>query len=133
MEKGAAMNHTVALRPAWTPLNIVLMVAGFVIFWPLGLAMLAYILWGPQIRDAFGDMRRQFHGQRSYATGNVAFDEYRRRELDRLAEERRRLERDRAEFEEYVRNLRRAKDQEEFDRFMAEHTRSRPGPSGPSV
>jgi len=126
------MNNTIAMRPAWTPFNIVLMVAGFVIFWPLGLAMLAYILWGPQMRDAFHDMRRQFHSQTSNGrscrryrdTGNVAFDEYRRRELDRLDEERRRLERERADFEEFVRNLRRAKDQDEFDRFMSERDRS---------
>ncbi len=49
-----------------------------------------------------------------------AFDEYRQRELRRLEEERRRLDEERREFETYVQNLRRAKDQEEFDRFMAD-------------
>jgi hypothetical protein len=135
------MNNSLAMRPAWTPLNVVLMVAGFVIFWPLGLAMLAYILWGPQIRDGFEEMRRQFHRQTAHGrgchyreTGNIAFDDYRKRELERLEEERRRLDRERAEFEEFVRNLRRAKDQEEFDRFMAERDRSQNGrPTGPSV
>ena len=39
------MNATF-IKPQWGPLTIALMVLGFVIFWPLGLAMLAYILWG---------------------------------------------------------------------------------------
>ena len=40
------MTQTQALRPGWTPLTIALMVLGFVFFWPLGLAMLAYIHLG---------------------------------------------------------------------------------------
>ena len=39
------MTNTTMLRPAWTPLTIALMVLGFVVFWPLGLAMLAYIFY----------------------------------------------------------------------------------------
>ena len=64
------------------------------------------------------------------ATGNQAFDDYRANEIKRLEEERRRLDRERAEFDDYVRNLRRARDQEEFDRFMAErHNRADAGPN----
>ena len=121
-----------ALRPAWTPLTILLMVIGFMVFWPLGLAMLAYIIWGdriPEVRRHFGDMRREFHGcgprgraYQSYRSGNAAFDDYRERELRRLDEERRKLDEERREFEDFVANLRRARDQEEFDRF----TRERP-------
>ena len=45
--------HTHALiRPAWTPATIALMVIGFMVFWPLGLAMLAYIIWGDRL-DGF--------------------------------------------------------------------------------
>ncbi|AZH16767.1 DUF2852 domain-containing protein [Brucella melitensis] len=40
------MTNTAMIRPAWTPATIALMVLGFFLFWPLGLAMLAYILWG---------------------------------------------------------------------------------------
>ncbi len=122
------MTNTAMLRPAWTPLTIALMVLGFVVFWPLGLAMLAYIIWGDRLdgfkRDVNKATDEMFAGCRrktrhSYArTGNVAFDDWREAELERLAEERRKLDEARAEFEEYVRELRRAKDQEEFDRFM---------------
>ena len=128
------MVNSYALRPAWTPLTIALMVIGFIVFWPLGLLMLAYILWGhrvPELRRHFDgmkqDVRSEFRG-RSWncgssrsgfsRSGNVAFDEYRERELKRLEEERRKLEEERAEFETFMQNLRRARDQEEFDRFM---------------
>jgi hypothetical protein len=108
------------------------MIVGFMIFWPLGLAMLAYILWGDRLDEfksevnratdrmgcAFGRGRHHRHGHPA-RTGNVAFDDWREAELTRIEEERRKLDEARAEFDEYLRELRRAKDQEEFDAFMA--------------
>jgi hypothetical protein len=132
------MVNSYALRPTWTPLTIILMVVGFIVFWPLGLVMLAYILWGqrvPEIRRHFEGMKSEWHNawggcgaSRSYGfarSGNAAFDDYRERELRRLDEERRKLEEERSEFEAFVHNLRRARDQEEFDRFMRDRN-SRP-------
>lgn len=118
-------------RGRWTALNIVLMIIGFAVFWPLGLAMLAWIIWGDQIGAKAEELKGQFnsfaeraprfnsgaHGFRG-RTGNAAFDEYREQELKRLDEERRKLEAMRAEFESFLSELRRVKDQEEFDRFM---------------
>ena len=130
------MTNTAMLRPAWTPLTIALMVLGFVVFWPLGLAMLAYIIWGDRLDGFKRDVNRatddMFTGCRrarrhSHArTGNVAFDDWREKELERLAEERRKLDEAREEFDEYMRELRRAKDQKEFDRFMAKRKKDRP-------
>ena len=123
------------IRPDWTPATIALMVLGFIVFWPLGLAMLAYILFGDRLhgfkreanekmdgifrscRQAGGWQGRQRH-HHHHATGNVAFDDWRKAELERIEEERRKLDEMRAEFDNYLRELRRAKDQEEFDRFM---------------
>ena len=141
------MNANALIRPAWTPATIALMVIGFMVFWPLGLAMLAYIIWGDRLdgfkRDVnratdgvFAGCRRSAdkahrwgHGQRaSSRTGNVAFDDWRDKELERLAEERRKLDEMLAEFDEYARELRRAKDQEEFDRFMANRKSTPPAP-----
>ena len=138
------MNTTALIRPAWTPATIALMVIGFMVFWPLGFAMLAYILWGDRLDGFKRDVNRAtdgvFAGCRRSAdkahrwghgstragprTGNVAFDDWRDKELERLAEERKKLDDALAEFDEYARELRRAKDQEEFDRFMAERNRS---------
>jgi hypothetical protein len=120
-------------RGRWTALNIVLMIIGFAVFWPLGLAMLAWIIWGDEIGAKAQELKGQFrsfqeraprfhseaHGFRG-RTGNAAFDEYREQELKRLDEERRKLEAMRAEFESFLSELRRVKDREEFDRFMQE-------------
>ena len=58
------------------------------------------------------------------SSGNRAFDEYREETLTRLEEEQR-------EFRAFLDRLRKAKDKEEFDQFMADR-RSRPaaGPQG---
>lgn len=126
------MTSSALIRPAWTPLTIAMMVLGFIIWWPLGLAMLAYILWGDKmgaaVDDTVAEAKRAFRDVRTQASptsGNAAFDEYRRAELKRLEEERRKLEVERREFEDYVRSLRMARDKEEFDRFMAERQKNR--------
>ena len=125
------MNHSCTLKPGWTPLSTGLMVLGFIVFWPLGVAMLAYILWGDRMKAAWNSARPNIQRAAREAgfsredfsrygrTGNAAFDEYRERELKRLEEERASLEKMRNEFDEFLRNLRKAKDQEEFDRFMS--------------
>ena len=142
------MNASALIRPAWTPATIALMVIGFMVFWPLGLAMLAYFIWGDRLDGFKRDVNRAtdgvFAGCRRGAdrahrwghgvrTGNVAFDDWREKELERLAEERRKLDETLAEFDGYVHELRRAKDQDEFDRFMANRSRSTPAPAAPST
>ncbi len=135
------MNQSALLRPDWTPATVALMVLGFVVFWPLGLAMLAYILFGERFRGFKRDVNQATDGffagcrrgrhRRGWErdTGNVAFDDWRKAELDRLEEERRKLDEMCADFDSYMRELRRAKDQEEFDRFMRER-RSKPPATG---
>lgn len=120
----------------WTPFNTVAMILGFVLFWPLGLAMMAYIVWGDRMTgnlatardkiDGFGEKfgRSRRPQYRAQATGNTAFDEYRTAEFARLDEERRKIDEMRAEFDEFVDNLRHAKDQKEFDKFMAKRDSS---------
>ena len=119
-----------AIRPEWSPMTIGLMVLGFIVFWPLGLAMLAYILWGDRLHAATDQVRTKARKNcksgftRYQRTGNQAFDDYREAELQRLAEERRKLDEERQAFEEFVQELRRVKDKEEFDRFMRERANS---------
>lgn len=119
------------IRPAWTPVTIAMMIIGFMIFWPLGLAMIAYILWGDRLEEFKSGVNRRTDGfakgwsrdcgsfRKSHSgTGNVAFDEWREAEIERLREERRKLEEMRAEFDAHLQELRRARDKEEFDAFM---------------
>ena len=122
------------IRPAWTPVTIAMMIIGFMIFWPLGLAMIAYIVWGDRLDKVKSDLNTAtdrasevFSKGRNFrhaATGNVAFDDWREAELKRLHEERVKLDQMRAEFDDYARELRRAKDQEEFEHFMSHRAKS---------
>ncbi|MGB4876142.1 MAG: DUF2852 domain-containing protein [Candidatus Competibacter sp.] len=110
-----------------------LIVLGFMIWWPFGLAMLAYLLWSGKMRCCHSDRvdHSHHHGfriffntmgkgccspRRSESTGNSAFDDYRKETL-------RRLEEDQREFMEFLERLRRARDRSEFDEFMAERNR----------
>jgi Protein of unknown function (DUF2852) len=132
----------------WSPFEIIAMVLGFIVFWPIGLAILGYKAWqrrygGPDLQtmaaSKWQDARSMMSSSRSWgcgrgmnrgarfysSTGNAAFDDWKTAELARLDEERRRLDEAQREFSEYVEAIRRAKDREEFERFMAER-RSRP-------
>ena len=144
------MYRTALIRPDWTPATIGLMVLGFFVFWPLGLAMLAYILFGERLQafkrhanekvDGFarscggggGHWRNNGWGRHHHhSTGNMAFDDWRKAEIDRIEEERRKLDEMRAEFDNYMRELRRARDQEEFDRFMRDREFRKNQPQDP--
>lgn len=92
-------------KGAW----IVAMFLGFVFVWPLGLALLAYMIWSKRM---FGCSTRRANA-RYYAptTGNSAFDAYREETLKRLEDEHR-------DFVDFLQKLREAKDKAEFDQFM---------------
>jgi hypothetical protein len=109
----------------WEIAGIIL---GFLFFWPAALAYLGWKLLGyPVPNEAkaffeknFSRLSETFHARTHFSsTGNFAFEEYRRRELERLEAERRRLDDEARAFAEFVEDLKRAKDREEFDAFMA--------------
>ncbi len=127
-------------KPAW----IGLMVVSFIMFWPLGLVILGYLVgsgrmacWAhgsgdrwqrrmERMQQRMGRMqgaaeRWSGRGFRS-PSGNRAFDEYRDETLRRLEEEQR-------EFKAFLDRLRHAKDKAEFDEFMSERGHRRPGPA----
>lgn len=99
---------------------IVLMIIGFVLFWPIGLGILGYLIWSGKMQSWKRSRhcgRRSAYRRRSRPTGNSAFDAYRKETLQRLEEEQ-------EAFHAFLDQLRRAKDQEEFDRFMTERARN---------
>jgi hypothetical protein len=130
-------------KPAW----IALIVLGFMAWWPLGLAILAYTIWSGRMGCGYYGghgygrwqhkmermqrkmdwMRTRMNGEDPYEygrpSGNRAFDEYRADTLKRLEEEQR-------EFRDFLERLRLAKDKAEFDQFMAER-RNRPAEDTP--
>jgi hypothetical protein len=119
-------------KPAW----IALTVLAFIIFWPIGLALLGYLIWSGRM----GCWRRggpgRWHDTRKgranrhdgaywkgESSGNAAFDEYREETLRRLEEEQ-------GEFESFLERLRHAKDKAEFDQFMADRKSRAARPEG---
>lgn len=125
---------------------IAAMIVGFVLFWPLGLAILFYMIWSGRMACGYQgtwNENRQERWERRMAkmqdkinrwwafraemtgqpsgftpTGNRAFDEYRSETI-------RRLEDEANEFKDFLERLRHAKDKAEFDQFMDER-RNRP-------
>jgi Protein of unknown function (DUF2852) len=133
-------------KPAWIALTVV----SFILFWPLGLVLLGYLIgsgrmgcWahgnGERWQRRMDRMQRRMERMQAAAgrwsgggsrasSGNWAFDEYRAETLRRLEEEQR-------EFKEFLDRLRHAKDKAEFDQFMAERGRrsESPGPQPQTV
>ncbi len=107
-------------RGAW----IAAMVLGFIVFWPLGLILLGYMIWSGRM----GCSAKRTYWKRgiSRPTGNTAFDEYREQTLRRLEEEQ-------GAFEAFLAKLRKAKDQAEFDQFMEDRRRGNGGAGTPDL
>jgi len=132
------------------PALIALVVIGFIVFWPVGLALLVYLIWSgrmfcgrhshhgrwytPEDREAaraewrarreeWRDWKRRARWGHRHSSGNVAFNEYREETL-------RKLDQEQQEFRDYLDKLRSAKDRAEFDQFMAER-RNRPPAAEP--
>jgi hypothetical protein len=115
-------------------------VVGFLWWWPAALAYVAWKIAGyPALSElrglasrgsawgnawnASGTGRSRFAAAYEAAngtTGNRAFDDYRKAELDRLDAQRKALAEESRAFSEYVEGLKRAKDREEFDAYMAQ-------------
>ncbi len=113
-------------KGAW----IAAMVLGFIFFWPVGLFLLAYMIWSkrmfsrscnrPWQNDEFRAAMRykmQAHRHGFRPTGNRAFDAYKADTLDRL-------EREQGEFEAFLERLRASKDKGEFDQYLDERAKA---------
>ena len=110
-------------KPAWITVTIL----GLIIFWPIGLAILAYLIWSGRMgcmkRGEWRHWQNKMAGRCGtegrrdrHSSGNRAFDEYREETLRRLEDEQK-------EFWEFLDQLRHAKDKAEFDQFMSERRR----------
>jgi hypothetical protein len=123
-------------KPAW----IAAMVVSFIFVWPVGLALLAYMIWSKRMfnRSSCGEGREsrgpwanhsashwgsqwgakcgQRHSGGFRSSGNTAFDAYKEETLRRLQEEQ-------DAFQSFLQRLREAKDKTEFDAFMEDRTR----------
>lgn len=100
-------------KGAW----IAAMILGFIFFWPLGLALLFYMIWSDRMfSKSHSCSRSKSFYRRDASSGNAAFDAYK-------ADTLRRLEEEQQQFESFMNRLRAAKDQSEFDEFMKDRSR----------
>jgi len=112
-------------KPAW----IAAMILGFIFFWPVGLALLAYLIWSKRMfnrSSSCGGRRMQrmarMHEGAWMSSGNSAFDAYKSETL-------RRLEDEQQAFDAFLQRLREAKDKQEFDAFMQERVKGVQAPA----
>ena len=126
--RGASWCRSGERRGNWAPINIATMVIGFMIFWPFGLAVLAWIATGHHVRELPGAARELWSRvsgdggprfARATASDNVVFNDYQQAQYDRIREIRAEIGERARRFAEFRADSRRRADQEEFDRFMA--------------
>jgi Protein of unknown function (DUF2852) len=111
-------------------------ILGFIFAWPVGLGLLAYMIWskrmfnrscGHSSSERGGPWAR--HGRHNFgspfrSSGNAAFDAYKAETIRRLQEEQ-------DAFEAFLQRLRDAKDKSEFDTFMADRAQANAAASAP--
>lgn len=141
-------------KPAW----IIAMILGFVLFWPIGLAILFYMIWSGRMgcrnqnwnqngepdwramRQEWKDKKRSFKQQmrqnwQAERNGASSMQPSGNAAFDEYkAETLRRLEDEQAQFTDFLDHLRKSKDKAEFDEFMKSR-RADPGPGegGPII
>jgi len=139
-------------KPAW----IALAILGFLAWWPIGLAVLAFFIgsgrmgcsyhhhdsdrwqhhmgrwqWKMErLQEKMDRMRAKMDGARSGGGWGSPPSSGNRAFDDYRTETLRRLEEEQREFKEFLERLRFAKDRAEFDQFMNER-RNRPNDEGP--
>jgi hypothetical protein len=136
MSIAARLDHPFHPAGPFRPVGVAVMVLGFIFFWPVGVATLAFLIWSGRMgcwhhggehgfdrnrwqermeaRRARWEQKWAAHcGQgRTRFSGNRAFDAYRDETLKRLEDEEK-------EFREFLDRLRFAKDKAQFDDFLA--------------
>ena len=113
----------------WSPLNIGAMVVGFVLFWPIGLVVL---YWNIKGRDAWDLPAAAKHKWSSLFnrnnvsrdvsdSNNAVFDEFQQTQYDRIAEIKEEIKERARRFNEFRGDAKRRAEEEEFNKFMANH------------
>ncbi len=114
-------------RGNWSGLNIAAMVVGFIIFWPVGLFLLYWIITGRSVKDLPQSLRAQWsrmtgngHTNGVDSSDNVVFNEFQQTQYDRIREIKDEIKERSHRFAEFRANAKRRADEDEFNRFMAE-------------
>lgn len=103
------MDFTKMLQDVGRPVWLAVMAMGFLWFWPVGVAVLAYLMWTGKVGNRGGGApwSRAF-----WSSGNTAFDKYQ-------DEARKALDAERDAFQAFLVEKLSAADQAEFNEFLA--------------
>ena len=115
----------------WSGLNIAAMVFGFILFWPIGLFILFWIITGRSVQELYRWTRKQWgkltenwnDGDGFVTAGrtdNVVFNEYQQTQFDRIREIKDEIKERSSRFADFRANAKRRADEEEFNRFMSD-------------
>ena len=114
----------------WSGLNIAAMVVGFVLFWPVGLFLLFWIITGGDVKglpDAvrglwsrIDDLLRGNGSDTRATTENVVFNEFQQAQYERIREIKDEVKKRAQRFRDFRANAKRRADEEEFDQFMSD-------------
>lgn len=114
-------------RANWSGFNIAAMVVGFMVFWPIGLFLLYWIIQGRSVKELPQSIREQWSrmtgGRRDNSTGasdNTVFNEFQQAQYDRIREIKDEIKQRSRRFAEFRAKAKRRADEEEFSQFMAE-------------
>ena len=113
----------------WGGFNIAAMVLGFIVFWPLGLFIMFWIMSGrsvkelPQgIRDLWARLTGHWNEDSGFNRGagsdNTVFNDYQDAQHDRIREIKEEIKERTRRFGEFRADAKRRADEDEFNRFM---------------
>ena len=114
-------------RGNWNATNIISVVVGIIIFWPLGLFLLIWVLMdrdvveiGHMIRKEWRNLMAKLPSMPAFKskTGNSVFDEYQQTQMDRIKEIKKEVHERKAAFSAYKQKRDRQTEQTEFEDFM---------------
>ena len=114
----------------WSGLNIAAMVVGFVLFWPVGLFVLFWIITGRDvqelpdaIRNLWTRVDNAWRGNGSDSRGpteNVVFNEFQQAQYERIRDIKDEIKERAQRFRDYRARAKRRADEDEFNQFMAD-------------
>ncbi len=110
-------------REHWTLLNIGSIIVGFILFWPIGIFLLFWMLSNRDVRELPGIIKERTRGVRLWFnqqtnTGIRVFDEFQQTQMDRIDEIKKEIKERYEAFRHYKEEKNRAAEQNEFEEFM---------------
>ena len=111
-------------KAKWSGVNIAAMVIGFVLWWPIGLFLLFWILTGHDVSSLPEDIAEKWHrfngspSSNTAVTDNEVFNDYQQTQYDRIREIKEEIKSRARRFTDFRSTAKRRADEEEFRQFM---------------